>query len=63
MCWCSFRASEKSGKPPTTCASIIRPVSKVVPLFARLSQQEQDHIFEPHSARRIVLATNVARPR
>jgi ATP-dependent helicase HrpA len=33
---------------------------EVVPLFARLSQQEQDHIFEPHSARRIVLATNVA---
>jgi ATP-dependent helicase HrpA len=33
---------------------------EVVPLFARLSQQEQDQIFEPHSARRIVLATNVA---
>ena len=33
---------------------------EVVPLFARLSQQEQDHIFEPHSSRRIVLATNVA---
>ena len=32
----------------------------VVPLFARLSQQEQDMVFEPHSARRIVLATNVA---
>jgi ATP-dependent helicase HrpA len=32
----------------------------VVPLFARLSQQEQDRVFEPHSARRIVLATNVA---
>ncbi|MBC8054980.1 MAG: ATP-dependent RNA helicase HrpA, partial [Rhizobiales bacterium] len=36
------------------------PGVEVVPLFARLSQQEQDHIFEPHSARRIVLATNVA---
>ena len=32
----------------------------VVPLFARLSQQEQDAVFEPHSARRIVLSTNVA---
>ncbi|MES2991980.1 MAG: DEAD/DEAH box helicase, partial [Pseudomonadota bacterium] len=32
------------------------PGVEVVPLFARLSQQEQDHIFEPHSARRIVLA-------
>jgi ATP-dependent helicase HrpA len=36
------------------------PGVEIVPLFARLSQQEQDRIFEPHSARRIVLATNVA---
>jgi ATP-dependent helicase HrpA len=36
------------------------PGVEVVPLFARLSQLEQDHVFEPHSARRIVLATNVA---
>ena len=33
---------------------------EIVPLFARLSQQEQDSVFEPHSARRVVLATNVA---
>ncbi len=32
----------------------------VLPLFARLSQAEQDRIFEPHGATRIVLATNVA---
>jgi ATP-dependent helicase HrpA len=36
------------------------PGVEVVPLFARLSQQEQDRVFEPHSTRRIVLATNVA---
>ncbi len=36
------------------------PGVEVVPLYARLSQQEQDRVFEPHSARRIVLATNVA---
>jgi ATP-dependent helicase HrpA len=36
------------------------PGVEVVPLFARLSQEEQDRVFEPHSARRIVLATNVA---
>ena len=36
------------------------PGVEVVPLFARLSQQEQDKVFEPHSAPRIVLATNVA---
>jgi ATP-dependent helicase HrpA len=33
---------------------------EVMPLFARLSQAEQERVFEPHSQRRIVLATNVA---
>jgi len=33
---------------------------EVLPLFARLSQAEQDKVFEPHGQRRIVLATNVA---
>jgi ATP-dependent helicase HrpA len=36
------------------------PGVEVLPLFARLSQAEQDRVFEPHGARRIVLATNVA---
>ncbi len=34
--------------------------AEVLPLFARLSQAEQDRIFQPHGARRIVLSTNVA---
>ena len=34
--------------------------SEVLPLFARLSQAEQDRIFDGHTGRRIVLATNVA---
>ncbi|WP_218508601.1 ATP-dependent RNA helicase HrpA [Variovorax sp. dw_308] len=34
--------------------------AEVLPLFARLSQAEQDRIFEGHSGRRVVLATNVA---
>ncbi len=34
--------------------------AEVLPLFARLSQAEQDRIFQEHSGRRIVLATNVA---
>ena len=34
--------------------------AEVLPLFSRLSQAEQDQIFEPHGQRRIVLATNVA---
>jgi ATP-dependent helicase HrpA len=34
--------------------------AEVLPLFARLSQAEQERIFDNHAARRIVLATNVA---
>jgi ATP-dependent helicase HrpA len=34
--------------------------TEVLPLFARLSQAEQDRIFDEHGQRRIVLATNVA---
>jgi ATP-dependent helicase HrpA len=34
--------------------------AEVLPLFARLSQAEQDRVFDSHSGRRIVLATNVA---
>ncbi|MEP7302188.1 MAG: ATP-dependent RNA helicase HrpA [Caldimonas sp.] len=36
------------------------PGVEVLPLFSRLSQEQQDEVFQPHSARRIVLATNVA---
>ncbi len=34
--------------------------AEVLPLFSRLSQAEQERIFEVHGKRRIVLATNVA---
>ncbi|WP_404818595.1 ATP-dependent RNA helicase HrpA [Rhodoferax ferrireducens] len=34
--------------------------AEVLPLFARLSQAEQDRIFDGHTGRRIILATNVA---
>jgi ATP-dependent helicase HrpA len=34
--------------------------AEVLPLFARLSPTEQDRIFDGHTGRRIVLATNVA---
>ena len=33
---------------------------EVLPLYARLSAAEQHRVFEPHTARRVVLATNVA---
>ncbi|MFZ2738295.1 MAG: ATP-dependent RNA helicase HrpA [Burkholderiaceae bacterium] len=34
--------------------------AEVLPLFARLNQAEQERIFDSHTGRRIVLATNVA---
>lgn len=34
--------------------------TEVLPLYARLSVEEQNKIFQPHSGRHIVLATNVA---
>ncbi|HKT73262.1 MAG TPA: ATP-dependent RNA helicase HrpA [Steroidobacteraceae bacterium] len=34
--------------------------TEVLPLFARLSTRDQERIFEGHSSRRIILATNVA---
>jgi len=36
------------------------PHTEIVPLFARLSAEEQDRVFKPGNGRRIVLATNVA---
>ena len=37
-----------------------RRASEILPLYARLSQAEQDRVFETGGAARIVLATNVA---
>lgn len=36
------------------------PATEVVPLYARLSSAEQHRVFQRHTGRRIVLATNVA---
>jgi len=36
------------------------PQAEILPLFARLSQAEQERVFETGNGRRIVLATNVA---
>ncbi|HEY8877165.1 MAG TPA: ATP-dependent RNA helicase HrpA [Roseateles sp.] len=36
------------------------PGVDILPLFSRLSEADQNKVFEPHGARRIVLATNVA---
>lgn len=37
-----------------------KPGLEILPLFSRLSIEEQDKIFRPSGARRIVLATNIA---
>ncbi|MFI1394696.1 ATP-dependent RNA helicase HrpA [Streptomyces sp. NPDC020681] len=34
--------------------------TEVLPLYARLSHAEQNRVFQPHTGRRVVLATNVA---
>ena len=36
------------------------PQTHILPLYARLSAEDQMRVFQPHTARRIVLATNVA---
>ncbi|AEW95722.1 MULTISPECIES: ATP-dependent RNA helicase HrpA [Streptomycetaceae] len=36
------------------------PFTEVLPLYARLTHAEQHRVFQPHTGRRIVLATNVA---
>ncbi len=36
------------------------PATEILPLFARLSAQDQERVFRPGGARRIVLATNIA---
>ena len=47
--------------PPGSTPSGLLPGSiEVLPLYARLSSAEQHRVFEPHSLRRVVLATNVA---
>src|SRR5690554_2022573 len=35
--------------------------TEILPLYARLSNAEQNRVFAPHAGRRIVLATNVAK--
>ncbi|NLR75972.1 ATP-dependent RNA helicase HrpA [Leeia aquatica] len=37
-----------------------RAGTEILPLFARLSHEDQQKVFAPHGGRRIVLATNVA---
>ena len=47
--------------PRTVGSGPLTPQSvELLPLYSRLSAAEQHRVFEPHSTRRVVLATNVA---
>ena len=59
-CSSSCRASARSARRPRSCASTGRRALEILPLFSRLSAEEQDRVFEPTGQRRVVLATNVA---
>ena len=53
------RARDPRGGRGAAQASSARS-TEILPLFARLSAQEQERVFKAHAGRRIVLATNVA---
>jgi ATP-dependent helicase HrpA len=50
----------RGGRPPAQAPGAAHGPQPDLPLFARLSQAEQDRVFSPGNGRRIVLATNVA---
>ena len=62
----SATLTSESGETTTTrdAAEALRkhhpPHVEILPLFARLSAQDQERVFKTTNARRIVLATNVA---
>ncbi|MGH8910167.1 MAG: ATP-dependent RNA helicase HrpA [Egibacteraceae bacterium] len=43
-----------------TADALKEPGVEILPLYARLSAAEQHRVFQPHTGRRVVLATNVA---
>jgi ATP-dependent helicase HrpA len=56
-----FLAGEAEiGDVADALASSGPPGLEIIPLYGRLSSAEQRRVFEPHSGRRAVLATNVA---
>ena len=44
---CSCPASARSARPPKRCASITRRGAEILPLYARLSFDEQERVFKP----------------
>ena len=63
--WSSCPGSGRSATPPTRWGTwpVATPggqASRSCPLYSRLSAAEQHRVFERHTGRRVVLATNVA---
>ena len=57
---CSSPASARSATRPRRCKGLSLKGTEILPLYGRLSAAEQHQVFEAHSGRRVVLATNVA---
>ncbi len=57
---CAEHLRRAAQRAPRTRAGQLLSGAEVIPLFARLSAADQQRVFSPGSAARIVLATNVA---
>lgn len=56
-----FLSGEREIRDAAEAVSALKlPDTEVLPLYARLSSAEQQRVFQPHTGRRVVLATNVA---
>ncbi len=56
-----FLSGEREIRDAADALSALKlPGTQILPLYARLSAAEQHRVFERHSGRRVVLATNVA---
>ena len=56
-----FLPGEREIRDTTEALRKHHPIgTEILPLFARLSFEEQERVFKPHGGQRIVLATNVA---
>jgi len=56
-----FLSGEREIRDTAEAINAMRlPNTETLPLYARLSAAEQHRVFQPHTGRRVVLATNVA---
>ena len=56
-----FCAGEREIRDAVEAIDELRlPHTEVIPMFGRLSAAEQHRVFQPHTGRRVVVATNVA---